>query len=209
MVYFVQMNNDKKHVTILLTNVSVFEDPALFHRCLSEVNEERRCDIENKNFAEDRLLSLGGGLLLGQLLMDWNIPSEIVHNAQGKPLVSGHPNVYISLTHTYPYAAAMISDAPCGLDIERRDRDLEAVARRYYNEREKRYAGNDQNRMTDVWCRKECFIKYCAPQDVRQIDTFSIPAGYEYLSLPLQGYSFEILKPKGAYQFREVCFGRK
>lgn len=203
------MNNDKRCTTILLTNTRIFEDAALFHYYLSKVNEERRCDVKNRRFAEDRLLSLGGGLLLDQLLADWNINSEIVHNEQGKPLVYLYPNVYVSLTHAYPYAAAMISHAPCGLDIEGRDRNLEAVARRYYNEQEKGYAGNDQNRITDIWCRKECFIKCCGPQDVRQIDTFSIPADYEYISLPLQGYSFEILKKKGAYLFREICFPAK
>jgi len=203
------MNNNKKRTTILLTNVRIFEDTALFHYYLSKVNEERRCDIEHKRFAEDKFLSLGGGLLLDQLLMDWDIHSEIMHNEQGKPLVYKAPDVYVSLTHAYPYAAAMISDSPCGLDIERRNRNMEAVARRYYNDQEKRYAGNDQNRLTDIWCRKECFIKYSAPQDIRQIDTFSIPADYEYLSLPLPGYSFEILKRKGACLFREHTFQYK
>ena len=203
------MNNDKPCTTILQTNVSIFQNAALFHYYLSYVNQERRCDIEQKHVAEDRHLSLGGGLLLDQLLADWNIHSQIVHNHQGKPLVYLHPHVYVSLTHAYPYAAAMISHAPCGLDIERQDRDLEAVARRYYNEQEKQYAGNDQNRLTNIWCRKECYIKTYGPRDVRLIDTFSIPADYEYLSLPLPGYSLEILKKKGPYQFRQHFLSAK
>ena len=47
-------------------------------------------------------------------------------------------------------------------------------------------------------------IKFRGLQDVRRIDTFAIPADYEYLSLPLPGYSFEILKKQGDYRFFTV-----
>lgn len=195
-----------KQTTILLADVRALENPSLFAQYLSGVNAERQRDIQQKRFAEDRLLSLGGGVLLNLLLAQWEIASEILHDGQGKPFVEHHPEIFVSLTHAYPYAAAMICDAPCGLDIESRDRDLEAISRRYYNIREKQYAGEDPARITDIWCRKECFIKFCKPQDVRRIDTFAIPAEYEYLSLPLPGYSFEILKKKGDYRFRTIQF---
>ena len=198
--------NNRKETTILLTDVRPFEHEALFFQYLSRVNAERQCDIEKKQCAYDRYLSLGGGLLLDQLLREWGVHAQIQHDEQGKPVVFQHPELYVSLTHAYPYAAAMISDAPCGLDLERRDLDLGAVARRYFNEQEKRYAGADQNRITDIWCRKECVIKYRGPRDIREIDTFAIAPDYEYISLPLAGFSFEILKKKGVYRFAEVHF---
>lgn len=194
----------KKKTTIVLADVRALEDASLFAQYLSGVNAERRRDIQQKRFAQDRLLSLGGGLLLNLLLAQWGIASEILHNQQGKPFVKGHPGVFVSLTHAYPYAAAMICDAPCGLDLESRERDLKAVAGRCYNAREKGYAGNDPGKTTDIWCRKECMIKFQNPQDIRRIDTFAIPDDYEYVSLPLPGYSFEILKKKGDYLFRIV-----
>lgn len=196
--------NNKKRTAILLTDVRSLEDQALFLHYLSRVNAERRREVEEEQFADDRYLSLGGGALLDRLLTEWGIRGEIRHDEQGKPVVDRRPELYVSLTHAYPYAAAMISDAPCGLDIERRDRELEAVARRYYNEREKHYAGGDQDRITDVWCRKECVIKCWGPRDVREIDTFAIPPDHEYVSIPLPGYSFEVLKKKGSYLFRNV-----
>lgn len=194
----------KKKTIILLADVRSLENASLFAQYLSGVNAERRRDIQQKRYAKDRLLSLGGGLLLNLLLEQWEIASEILHDQHGKPFVKGHPEVFVSLTHAYPYAAAMICNAPCGLDMESRDRNLEAVARRYYNPREKAYAGNDPGKTTDIWCRKECVIKYHSPQDIGRIDTFAIPDDYEYLSLPLPGYSFEILKKKGDYLFRTV-----
>lgn len=144
---------------------------------------------------------------MDRLLTGWEVRGEIRHNEWGKPVVDRHPEVHLSLTHAYPYAAAMISAAPCGLDLERRDRDLEAIARRYYNEREKRYAGEDRGRTTDVWCRKECVVKCLGVRDVREADAFAIPPDYGYLSIPLPGFSFEVLMGNGDYRFREVRLG--
>lgn len=199
--------NNRKHgnqTTILLADVRPLEDASLFAQYLSGVNAERQRDIQQKRFPEDRRLSLGGGVLLNLLLAQWEIESEVLHDPQGKPFVEHHPEIFVSLTHAYPYAAAMICDAPCGLDIESRQRDLKAISRRCFNVRERQYAGEDPGRITDIWCRKECVIKFRGLQDVRRIDTFAIPADYEYLSLPLPGYSFEILKKQGDYRFFTV-----
>lgn len=197
------MNNMKpdKITTILLADVRPLEDAALFAQYLSGVNPERQRDIRKKRFARDRLLSLGGGVLLELLPAQWGIEAEIRHDGQGKPFAAQHPEMFLSLTHAYPYAAAMICDAPCGLDIESRSRNLAAISRRCYTAREMQYAGQAPGRITDIWCRKECIVKAHGLRDLRKIDTFAIPADYEYLSLPLPGYSFEILKKQGAYRF--------
>ena len=181
-------------------------DKAVFSRLLPTVNAERQRDIAGKRFDEEKVLSLAGGLLLDMLLDRWNIPAEIEHDKQGKPRVRDHPEVYVSLTHSYPYAAAVISDRPCGIDLENRDRNLEAIARRYFTEGEKAYAGGAPARATDIWCRKECCIKYDKPRDVRLIDTFAIPKDYCYRSFPVEGFSLEVLAPRGACGFYEVTF---
>ena len=110
------------------------EDQAAFSHFLPTVNTERQRDIGCKRFDEEKVLSLAGGLLLDMLLDCWNIPAQIEHGRGGKPRVRNHPEVYVSLTHSYPYAAAVISDRPCGIDLERRDRELEAVARMYFTQ---------------------------------------------------------------------------
>ena len=202
------MNNDfsKTITTIFLADVRPLKNNSLFSFYLSKVTPERRQDIERKHYEEDRLLSLGGGILLDHLLEKWAIGDQIVHNEQGKPLVLHHPDIHVSLTHSYPFAAAMISHSPCGLDIERRDRDLEAVARRYFTPDEKALCADNPDCRTDIWCRKECWIKCYYPQDVRHIDTCSIPEDYEFIHLLLPLYSFEILKKKGPFEFHEFHF---
>ena len=47
--------------------------------------------------------------------------------------------------------------------------------------------------MSDVWCRKECYIKFDKVQDLRNIDTSIVPENYAYHSVALTSYSFELL----------------
>lgn len=192
--------------TILLADARPLEDEAVFSRLLGTVNAERQCDVQRKRFKEDQVLSLAGGLLLDELRRRWEIPEPVTHDPAGKPVIRGRPEVFLSLTHTYPYAAAMICWKPCGLDIERQNRKLEPVAARYYLESEKAWAGSDLARLTDIWCRKECMIKCLGFRDVRHIDTFRIPEGWQFLDRSLEGYSFQILLPEGPWALETLDF---
>ena len=73
-----------------------------------------------------------------------------------------------------PAVLTIIGTCFLRLDIESRQRDLKAISRRCFNVRERQYAGEDPGRITDIWCRKECVIKFRGLQDVRRIDTFAI-----------------------------------
>lgn len=196
------MNNGKTEFKslVLLTDASFLADRDLYSELIKKVNPERLTRINDQICQEDKCLSLAGGILLDLLLKKKRIKASIRHDRDNKPVVISDqdadsilPDIYVSLTHCWPYAAAVISNYPCGIDIERRDLDLEAIYRRYYTECEKLYCDNNQDLITDVWCRKECFIKYDKAQDVRTIDTCTAPEGYIYHSIPLDGYSFELL----------------
>lgn len=210
MLYFVQMNKYKKTrcTTVFLTDVRMLEDEEVFSRLFLTVNPERQRDIDSKGFDEEKVLSLAGGLLLDALLEHWGIAAEVEHDLQGKPVVKGCPDVFVSLSHSYPYAAAVIAAQPCGIDLESHDRDFGTIAKRFYSQKEREYAKEDPIKMAQIWCRKECIIKYERPQDVRNIDTFDIPEHYGYRSFPLEGFSFEVLIPKGACDYMEIDFSK-
>lgn len=189
---------------ILLADVRSLEDLELCSRLYNKLCEERQTATDHLRHKEDKDLSIAGGILLDLLLEQNSIHAAIAHAPDGRPFVVGHPELTVSLTHAYPYAAAILCERPCGIDLEARDRDLEAIVRRYYSEEEKAYAGSDQNRITDIWCRKECYVKWNRPAELRKMNTFAIPQDYCYLSFPVEGFSFEVLLPKGEYEFREV-----
>ena len=77
----------------------------------------------------------------------------------GAPIVVGE-DIYIGVSHTTDLAAVVISDIPCAVDVERRDRDVSHVASRFFTEREREFA-TDGAAQVAVWCAHECYYKYC------------------------------------------------
>ncbi len=84
-------------------------------------------------------------------------PVEIVYEA-GAPIVVGH-NIYIGVSHTADMAAVVVSDTPCAVDVERKDRDISRVAARFFTEREKSLA-TDNTSTVAIWCARECYYKF-------------------------------------------------
>lgn len=192
--------------TILLADVHPLENSDTFTYFFSRVNEERRQTIETIRFDEEKVLSLAGGVLLDGLSKLWGIDASVTHDDDGKPCVPGFPWVFLSLTHAYPYAAAVISHRPCGIDIENQSRDLTDIVRRYYLPSEQAYVAGNPARATDIWCRKECIIKYDRPRDIRRIDTFAIGQDFRYLPISLPGFSCQALIPTGEYRVLQADF---
>lgn len=201
-----EKQNPLRLTTILLADVRPLENSDIFTYFFSRVNEERKRTIETIRFDEEKVMSLAGGVLLDGLLKLWDIDASVTHDDDGKPCVPGFPWVFLSLTHAYPYDAAVISNRPCGIDIENQSRDLTGIVRRYYLPSEQAYAAGNPARATDIWCRKECIIKYDRPRDIRQIDTFAIGQDYRYLPISLPGFSCQALIPRGEYRFLRADF---
>ena len=76
----------------------------------------------------------------------------------GAPIVVDS-NIYIGVSHTADMAAVVVSDSPCAVDIERKDRDISRVASRFFTEREKSLA-TDNMAMIAIWCARECYYKF-------------------------------------------------
>lgn len=174
-------------------DVRPLEDPALFERLFCKADPERQRRIEALRRGADRQLSLAGGLLLDFCLRTWGVCAQVAHSEQGRPFVPGHPAIHLSLTHCYPYAAALISRNPCGVDIERQSERLLPIMRRYYTAREQSFCAGDPSAAAVIWCRKECGVKCGHSGDIRAVDTFAIPEDYRYTSIRLDGCAFELL----------------
>lgn len=86
----------------------------------------------------------------------------------GKPYLANFP-YYISLSHSFDYAAVMISrDKPVGIDIELIKDKIERIAHKFMNDEELSYM--DKNHMTDhlyvSWCAKEAIYKLQGKKNV-------------------------------------------
>lgn len=84
---------------------------------------------------------------------------EIKKDPFGKPYLTGS-GVHISLSHSYPYAAAIIhTQKATGIDIEHSREQLLRVRHKFLCEQELNCAGNHQAKLCVYWAAKEALYK--------------------------------------------------
>lgn len=97
---------------------------------------------------------------------------KVSHRESGAPFLVGLPvdqSKNITISHTKSYVAVIISDEPCGVDIESVDRDTSRVESRFASLAEKAIcrAVFPHNPALMVWCAKEALYKF---YDQRGVD---------------------------------------
>jgi len=100
-----------------------------------------------------------GRILVKSLCEKFSIPYEgIGKHEKGKPFLLGN-GAHISISHSFPIAAAMIHlKKPCGIDMERPRDKHEYVKMKYLHESEMAYK-DDLNKLCTIWCAKEVIYK--------------------------------------------------
>ena len=100
-------------------------------------------------------------LLVTHLASQFEIPyAGIAKTRDGKPFLVGH-SANISITHSFPMAAAMIHlDAPCGIDIESPRNQLIKIQSKILHLSEYQHKDNVLN-LCKIWIAKEVLIKIC------------------------------------------------
>ncbi|MBW3517848.1 4'-phosphopantetheinyl transferase superfamily protein [Flavobacterium sp. NKUCC04_CG] len=90
--------------------------------------------------------------------------SDLQYDENGKPhLVDGK---HISITHSFTYAALIISDHNVGIDIEMMREKIIRIADKFTNEQEQMFAvanpiGEKVKQLTVIWGAKEAMYKMC------------------------------------------------
>jgi len=82
---------------------------------------------------------------------------------------------HISVAHSGPYAVALLSETPCGVDIESVERDFSRAAARFIAPEEAALAGTQQA-MAAVWCAKEAMYKLSGRAGLDLADDLRITA---------------------------------
>lgn len=107
-----------------------------------------------------RLEFLAGRVLIKSLLESWNLAYQgLEKDLFGKPFLSGS-SIHISLTHSYPYVAAILDKKKnAGIDLEQPKDKLLRIASRVLSPAELQDAGQDITKHCIYWCAKETLIK--------------------------------------------------
>lgn len=87
--------------------------------------------------------------------------ADLTYNEDGKPHLSD--GVYISITHSYEYAAIILSAAPVGIDIEKQREKIIRIASKFVSDQEMEYLNASESefmkKLTVLWGAKEAVYK--------------------------------------------------
>lgn len=113
----------------------------------------------DKKHPERRLEHLAGRFLLQQL--EATFPFEkMVISPEGKPELSDG-SLYFSISHSFPYAAAIISRKKAvGVDIQMYVDKIERLQHKFLSDAEQQLTYNDIKKITLAWTAKEALFKY-------------------------------------------------
>lgn len=100
-----------------------------------------------------------GRVLVKSLCMHFGIEYQGIERLDtGKPRLIG-TDVEISISHSFPMAAAMIhQESPCGIDLERMRSKLILIQDKFINDTESAHRDN-LHKLCAIWCGKEVLYK--------------------------------------------------
>ena len=133
-----------------------------FEKLNSEItlNTEDKELLNSFNYKPKQLEWLAGRITLKRLCEHYSIAyNGIKKNEHGKPYLHGL-NWEISLTHSYPYVAAIIDKYDSvGIDLEQPRQTLKTISHKYLNQEELHNANNEVDHLCIYWCAKETLYK--------------------------------------------------
>jgi phosphopantetheine--protein transferase-like protein len=152
-----------------------------------QLNDDEKAFVEQLRHGKRHLHWLGTRVLLRAMLQtDEYIDCKV--DAHGKPYLVNLP-YHISLSHSFEFAAVMISKRPVGIDIEQIRQKVERIASKFMNPDELKAVSNKDNMVEALyayWCAKEAVYKCYGQKEVSFVHNIS-----------LQPFSY---KPKGTIQ---------
>jgi 4'-phosphopantetheinyl transferase len=157
-------------------NINDFTDE-LYSEYYSLLSNERREYVDSLKIETDRKRTVAGEMLVKIALGLRN--ETILRTDEGQPYIAGMDN-HFSISHSGNFAVCAIDKCKIGIDIEEiRNIDIKA-AKRFCNEKELEYVGNDINRFFEIWTAKEATYKMMGGKikNFKDIDTFNVNKQY-------------------------------
>jgi phosphopantetheinyl transferase len=131
-----------------------------------QLNEHEKAHYESLKVGKRNLHWLGTRVLLRKMLRtDEYIDFKV--DGHGKPYLVNLP-YHISLSHSFDYAAVMISKEPVGIDIELVKEKVERIAHKFMRKEEMAFINPKDkiNQLYVCWCAKEAVYKCFGQKEV-------------------------------------------
>lgn len=138
--------------------VAQIPDKELLER---EATEEELQTVEGISSQSRRAERLAWRSLLRSILPT----AQVEYLSSGKPEIKNSQYNHISVSHCRDFVAVAIATKPCGIDVERYDRNFERVKSRYMTAEEQSLSA-DEHWAAVVWCAKEALFKMAGREGV-------------------------------------------
>ncbi len=127
----------------------------------------RRQELLQMKSKRKQMQSSAVTMLLYDLLQEFGLKQvELIKDHNGYPSIKGHPELYVSLSHSGEYVAAAVSRDPIGIDIQKKeDKNREAFVTRYFTKMEQDIVFceetifDESSRFLMIWTGKESYLK--------------------------------------------------
>lgn len=151
-------------VQVFYCSIEPLREQQLFEHYLTCVPHERRERVASLHREDDRLRSLGAGLMLEHALNRMAVPQSrrrVERLANGKPILADAP-LQFSLSHSGDVALCAISEGVVGADVQLPKEPSRNLLQRVCSEVELAWLASRENSaqaFTALWTRKESLLK--------------------------------------------------
>lgn len=219
-----------------LADIGPLVEPSVYKRLFEAMTPKRAERVSKLKNRNDRLLSIGAETLLsmavskylsGKLFsshtervieVDLSAIDAVTFAAEemrtvaagknGKPYLEAVPDLFYNLSHSGTKVLLAVSDREIGCDIQKVSGNRERIVKRFYTEAEQAYVSGSAERFTEIWSRKESFVKAVGLGISADFTAFSVcdPDGEPVLSQSLSKEDWELISAKWPEGYRgSIC----
>lgn len=182
---------------IYVAAIEPLMEDGFYQQALSMVGKDRQIKTEKMIQRQDKARSLAAGLLLRHAVKDctegndggelgkqlsnrdtgfcWD--GSCFVKEHGKPMLPKELGLYFNLSHSGDYVLCAVSDKETGADIQRHEKYVDRLAKRFFHPEELAYlkkAEDPKQRFYDLWCLKESCIKCTGRGLSTGLESFSV-----------------------------------
>ena len=169
------------------------------------LSEQRREQVARYKLEGPRRQTVAAYLLLRKALREmYGIHDAPVfeYDANGKPSILGHPEIFFNLSHCRKAVACVVADSPVGIDVEETCRFSDSIARYTLDDEEYESvvkADNPSQAFIRLWTMKEALLKYTGEglrRDIKTVLRLSPANKVEFLTELHDGYVVSVVNTK-------------
>ena len=169
------------------------------------LSEQRREQVARYKLEGPRRQAVAAYLLLRKALREmYGIYDAPVfeYDANGKPSILGHPEIFFNLSHCRKAVACVVADSPVGIDVEETCRFSDSIARYTLDDEEYESvvkADNPSQAFIRLWTMKEALLKYTGEglrRDIKTVLRLSPANKVEFLTELHDGYVVSVVNTK-------------